>query len=137
VLKGIFDKRGIGADQLPPISPEFLAMEEALPDESVRAALVGANVAPASPALQHFTDDLLYHQPGLAPRDRGVATIAILAALGQAALLPLYMRRAVFKGVTQEEIGELLAHIAFYAGWDNAIQAAGIVKQFFDERIAV
>lgn len=30
--------------------------------------------------------------------------------------------------------GEALAHIAFYAGWANAIQATMTVKQFFDER---
>jgi 4-carboxymuconolactone decarboxylase len=140
VMKDIFAERGIGADQLPEISPSLLPMEEALPDESMRAAFIAANVAPASQALQHFTDDLLYHEvwlrPGLAPRDRGLATISILAALGQTAFLPFYMNRAVVKGVTKVEIGEALAHIAFYAGWGNAIQAAGAVKQFFDELVA-
>lgn len=137
VLKGIFDERGIGTDQLPASSPELLAIEHALPDEGVRAAFVKANVAPASPALQHFTDDLLYHEvwrrPGLAPRDRSLATIAALAALGQSALLPFYLNHAVLNGVTREEIGELLAQIAFYSGWGNAVQAAGIVNQFLDE----
>ncbi len=46
------------------------------------------------------------------------------------------MNRAVLKGVTREEIGEALAHVAFYVGWGNAIQAAGVVTQFFEARQA-
>jgi 4-carboxymuconolactone decarboxylase len=138
VLKDIFTHRGIGADQLPEVSPKLLSTEEALPDEDSRLAFIAANVAPGSPAVQHFTDDLLYHQvwlrPGLAPRDRGLATVAILSALGQSAFLPFYMNRAVLKGVTKEQIGEALGHIAFYAGWGNAILAAGVVKDFFAGR---
>lgn len=75
-------------------------------------------------------------RPGLAPRDHGLAAIISLAALGQSAFLPFCMNRAVLKGVTREEIGEALAHVAFYAGWGNAIQAAGVVTLFFEARQA-
>ncbi len=139
-LKDIFAQRGIDASQLPEVAPDLLPVADALPAENERAAFVASAVAPASQALQHFTDDLLHHQvwrrPGLAPRDRGLATIVSLVALGQSAFLPFFMNRAVLKGVTREEIGEALAHVAFYAGWGNAIQAAGVVTQFFDSRQA-
>ncbi|WP_349959237.1 carboxymuconolactone decarboxylase family protein [Rhizobium sp. ZPR3] len=135
-LKVIFDARGVSSDQLPELSPELLTVEEALPNDETRVAMIAANIAPASSALQHFTDDLLYRnvwlRPGLAPRDRGLASIAILAASGQASSLPSYLKRAILKGVTKVEIGELLGHTAFYAGWGNAIEAARVVTQFFD-----
>lgn len=135
-LKGIFEARCIDADQLPTVAPDLLPLSQAVPDEQARMAFIGANVAPISAALQHFTDNLLYHQvwrrPGLASRDRGLASVAILAALGQSAFFPVYLGRAVQHGLTETEVGEMLAHTAFYAGWGNAIQAAGAAKAFFD-----
>lgn len=136
VVKDIFAARGIEADALAPINPALLPIDAALPDEQMRAAFIAENVAPVSPALQHFTDDLLYHEvwlrPGLTPRDRGLATVAALAALGQSEFFPVYLGRAVQHGVTKEEIGEALAHTAFYGGWGLAIQAALSAKAFFE-----
>ncbi|WP_408589450.1 carboxymuconolactone decarboxylase family protein [Novosphingobium sp.] len=136
VLAGIYAERGIGADQLPAINPDLLAMDAALPDEDARQVFIADAVAPVSPSLQHFTDDLLYHEvwrrPDLAPRDRCLATVVALAAQGQAGFLPFYLNRAVLQGVTREEFGEALAHVAFYAGWGNAIAAAGAAKAFYE-----
>jgi 4-carboxymuconolactone decarboxylase len=36
--------------------------------------------------------------------------------------------------VTKDEIGELITHLAFYAGWPNAGTAAVIAKEVFKER---
>jgi 4-carboxymuconolactone decarboxylase len=44
-----------------------------------------------------------------------------------------HTRRALANGVTREEIGELITHLAFYAGWPSAIAAANVVKQVFEE----
>lgn len=138
ILKDIYQERGIGTDQLPELSPKLLPIGDAIPDEAARAGFIKESVAPVSEALQHYTDDLLYHEvwlrPGLAPRDRNLATITTLIATGQTAFLPFYLNRAVEKGVTRDQVSELLAHIAFYAGWPAAIAAAGAVKQFFDGR---
>jgi 4-carboxymuconolactone decarboxylase len=35
--------------------------------------------------------------------------------------------------VTREEIGEIITHLAFYAGWPSAMSAAKVVKQVFDQ----
>jgi 4-carboxymuconolactone decarboxylase len=51
------------------------------------------------------------------------------AAQGQSALLPASLAHALTLGVTEQEIGELLAHVAFYSGWGNAIQAAVVITQ--------
>jgi len=38
--------------------------------------------------------------------------------------------------VTKEEVGELITHLAFYAGWPSAMSAAKVVKQVFEEKKA-
>lgn len=135
IVREIFAKRGIDANELPAVTSELLSIEMALPDDAVRKAFIADNVSPISPALQHFTDDLLYYEvwlrPSLAPRDRGLATVAVLAALGQSTFFPVYLGRATSHGVTREEVGEALAHIAFYTGWGNAVQAAMVAKAFY------
>ncbi|MBD9367991.1 MULTISPECIES: carboxymuconolactone decarboxylase family protein [Gammaproteobacteria] len=138
VLKGIFDERGIGVDQLPGTTPVLLPSAEVLPDAAKRAAFLEANVAPASEALRHFTEDLLHgevwRRPGLAARDRVLATLASLAAQGLSSSLPTYLDQALALGVTEQEIGESLAHVAFYSGWGNAIHAAEVVTRFYEKR---
>lgn len=140
VLKDIYAQRGIGAEQLPEISPKLLPIGEAVPDEAIRAGFIAENIGPVSAGLQHYTDELLYHEvwlrPGLEPRLRNLATITALIATGQTQFLPFYLNRAVLKGVTQAQVSELLAHVAFYAGWPVAIVATGVVKLFFDSREA-
>jgi len=39
-------------------------------------------------------------------------------------------------GVTREEVGELITHLAFYAGWPSAMSAARVAKQVFEEKKA-
>lgn len=140
VLKDVFAQRDVGADQLPDVAPTLLPIEDAVPDEDVRVAFIGGNVGPISSALQHFTDDPLYHQvwlrPGLAMRDRNLITITALIALGQLEFLPFYLGRAVTKGVTKDQVGEIIGHVAFYAGWPYAISATGVVKAFFADKRA-
>ncbi|WP_233601921.1 carboxymuconolactone decarboxylase family protein [Corallococcus sp. CA047B] len=36
-------------------------------------------------------------------------------------------------GVTQEELVALMAHLAFYAGWPNAMSAISRAKELFGE----
>ena len=36
------------------------------------------------------------------------------------------MKRAIDNGVTKEEIGEVITHLAFYAGWPSAMSAAQV-----------
>ena len=43
------------------------------------------------------------------------------------------MRRGLANGLTRDEIGELLLHLAFYAGWPAAAGAVTVVKETFDE----
>ena len=66
--------------------------------------------------------------------DRSLITVATLVALYRTDQLRGHIGRALDNGVTKEEIGEVITHIAFYAGWPTAANAAGIAKEVFDER---
>ena len=44
------------------------------------------------------------------------------------------LQRALDNGVTQEEIGELITHLAFYSGWPTAMTAATIANEVFESR---
>jgi 4-carboxymuconolactone decarboxylase len=91
-----------------------------------------------APALADYTANVLFgdvwERPGLSKRDRSLITVATLMALYRTGQLPGHINRALDNGVTKEEIGEIITHIAFYAGWPTAANAAPIAKQVFDGR---
>ena len=90
-----------------------------------------------APRLAEITTDVLFgdvwERPGLSKRDRSLITVATLMALYRTDQLRGHIRRAVENGVTREEIGEVITHIAFYAGWPTAANAVGIAKGVYDE----
>lgn len=52
-----------------------------------------------------------------------MVTLAALIARGQFVELPLYINLALDHGVKPREISEVITHLAFYAGWGNAMSA--------------
>ena len=135
-VKEVFARRGIGADQLPPAEPELLPLDEAA--EAQRAARVGQDVGPVAPGLHQFTTDLLFRdlwlRPGLAPRDRSLVTVSALIAAGQVAQVTYHLNRAMDNGFTRAQAAEVATHLAFYAGWPNAMSAIPVMKGVFDSR---
>ena len=136
--KEIFAQRAIGADQLPAASPQLLPLEQAAEDQ--RASRVQQDVGPASQGLVDYTGDVLFRdlwlRPGLAPRDRSLVTVSALIAAGQVAQIPFHLNRAMDNGLTKPEASEVLTHLAFYAGWPNAMSAVSVVKNVFEARSA-
>lgn len=61
-------------------------------------------------------------------------TVSALIASGQAAQIPYHLNRAMDNGLTQTEAGEMIAHLAFYAGWPNAFSAVAVAKDVFEKR---
>jgi len=94
-------------------------------------------VRTVAPRLIELTETLVYpdiwERPGLSKRDRSLITLAALMALYRPDQLKGHTERALTNGVTREEIGELITHLAFYAGWPSAMSAAKVVKQVFEE----
>lgn len=136
VAKDVFAQRGIEVDQLPAASPQLLPLDRAVEDN--RATRVQQDVGPVSQGLVQYTSDLLFHdvwlRPGLAPRDRSLVTVSALIASGQVAQIPFHLNRAMDNGLTKAQASEVLTHVAFYAGWPNAMSAVPVVKGVFESR---
>lgn len=95
-------------------------------------------VRQVAPKLIELSERVLYgdvwERPGLSKRDRSLITLAALTALGRSDQLPGHLERALGNGVTREEVGELITHLAFYAGWPAAMTAGRIARKVFEER---
>ena len=80
-----------------------------------------------APRLAQLSEDVLFgdvwQRPELSPRERSIATVAALTALYRPEQLPGHLQRAIANGVTKDELGELITHLAFYAGWPAAASA--------------
>ncbi|WP_109489219.1 carboxymuconolactone decarboxylase family protein [Occallatibacter savannae] len=136
VLQGIFASRGIGADQLPEISPELLPLNEEA--EAKRAAQVQENFGDTSQGVIDNTAKFLFRdlwiRPALAPRDRSLVTVVALVAAGQVAQIPYHLNRAMDSGLTRDEASEVLTHMAFYSGWPTIFSALPVFKDVFAGR---
>jgi len=136
VTKDVFAARGIGADQLPPVSPTLLPVDEAW--EAARLARVGQLFESVFPGVVQYTTDVLFTdlwlRPDLAPRDRSLVTVSALIAAGQTAQLVSHLNRAMDKGLTQPEAAEAMTHLAFYVGWPNVFSAMPVAKDVFEKR---
>ncbi|MBI1735339.1 MAG: carboxymuconolactone decarboxylase family protein [Candidatus Rokubacteria bacterium] len=100
------------------------------------ASSARAEVRQVAPKLIELSETVLYadvwERAGLSKRDRSLITVASLIALGRSDQLKVHLERALANGVTREEIGESITHLAFYAGWPAAMTAGRIAKQVFD-----
>lgn len=136
VAKDVFTQRGIGSDQLAPVSPDRLPIDQAV--EKVRVAQVDRIVGPVSPGLVQYTTTALFHdlwlRPGLAPRDRSLITVSSLVANNQIGQVGYHLNRAMDNGLTQVEASEMLTQLAFYAGWPNAFSAVPMFNEVFAKR---
>ena len=90
------------------------------------------------PKLIDLTEKVLFgdvwERPGLSKRDRSLITVATLMSTYRPQQLRPHLQRALDNGVTQEEIGELITHLAFYSGWPAAMTAAGIANEVFEQQ---
>ena len=95
-------------------------------------------VRQVAPKLIDLSEKVLFgdvwERPGLSKRDRSLITVAALTAMYRTDQLPGHLERALANGVTREEIGELITHLAFYAGWPSAMTAGQIARRVFDTR---
>ncbi|MDB6170974.1 MAG: carboxymuconolactone decarboxylase family protein [Chthoniobacteraceae bacterium] len=135
-VKDVFAQRGISSNELPSETESLLPLNEAA--EAQRAAQVGEQFGSVAPGVVQDTTDVLFRdlwlRPGLAPRDRSLVTVSALITSGQVAQIPYHLNRAMDNGLTQEEAGEVIAHLAYYAGWPNAFSALPVAKEVFQKR---
>lgn len=119
--------------------------ERAAAGMRVRREVLGdAHVDRAVASTTEFTADFqdfitryawgeLWARSGLSRAQRSMVTLALLAGLGRPEELAMHVRAALRNGVTPAEIGEVLLHVAVYAGVPAANQAFVIADKTIKE----
>ncbi|WEF22952.1 carboxymuconolactone decarboxylase family protein [Paracoccus sp. S3-43] len=92
-----------------------------------------ADIAPDfADLLFEFPFGDIYARPGLSLRDREIATIAALAAMGNARpQLEVHIRAGLNVGLTRQEIVEVLMQMAVYAGFPAALNGIAAARAVF------
>jgi 4-carboxymuconolactone decarboxylase len=125
VAAQIFADRGIDPDQLV---------------EANRIAAVEGLIGPAISRLADFTTQVLFRdlwlRPALSPRDCSLVTMTGLITANLPAQIVFHINKAMDNGMTQGQVAEVITHLAFYAGWPNAMNAANVAKDVFAKREA-
>ncbi len=102
------------------------------------STLADADIQAVSPALARFGREAisndLWQRDALSARDRSIVTVAMLIARNQPGELKHYIAVALDSGVTPAEVSEIITHLAFYAGWPNAMSAVSVAKTIFEAR---
>lgn len=90
-----------------------------------------------APKFAELTDKVLFgdvwERKELSKRDRSLATVAALVALNRTDQLRFHLGRAVENGVKQQELIEVITHLAFYSGWPTAVNALNVAKEVFSK----
>ncbi|MEW9897823.1 carboxymuconolactone decarboxylase family protein [Chitinivorax sp. PXF-14] len=104
--------------------------------ERVIAAL--ADIAPDfATYLIEFPFGDIYSRPALGLREREIATVAALTAMGNATpQLKVHLHAALNVGLSRQEIVEILMQMAVYAGFPAALNGLFAAKEVFAERDA-
>ena len=93
-------------------------------------------VRTVAPKLVEYTEKVLFgdvwERPALSKRDRSLITVAALVATYRPEQLRGHLQRALFNGVSKDELIELITHLAFYSGWPAAMTAATLAKEVFE-----
>ena len=108
-------------------------MSDNKPQSAVRKALGGF-----APKLADLTENVLFgdvwERPQLSKRDRSLITCAALVATGKTEQMDFHFPNAIKNGVTEEELVEMITHLAFYVGWPSAMSAVNRARMLFEKK---
>lgn len=97
-------------------------------------------LATIAPKLVEVTNEVLFadiwERPGLSPRDRSLVTVSVPAALYRSEQPGCHLGVALDNGLSAKELSEAITHLAFYAGWPNAMTAINQLKKIAYDRNA-
>jgi 4-carboxymuconolactone decarboxylase len=129
VMQQVFSTRSIDLEQVvQSTSDEFQVCRAGAPRYAETAA----------PAFEEFTERVvlgdLWQRTELAPRDRSLVTIASALAQGQFDQLGDHVAQGLRHGLTEVEVAEALAHLAFYVGWHKVRSAVPVIEAAFRQR---
>ena len=107
-----------------------------LPGVSVQPTPAQRAIGDIAPKLVELTDNVLFgdvwERPQLSKRDRSLVTVSALIAMNRPDQLRFHLTRARENGVTKDELIETITHLAFDAGWPNAVTAIAVAKEVFE-----
>lgn len=84
--------------------------------------------------IEHLFAEV-WSRPGLGVRERRLITLTVLICLGSELPLRLHFNAAMKSGdLSDQEIDELILHVAHYGGWPAAAIASQVVRQLRAER---
>lgn len=95
-----------------------------------------------APKFAQLNDDVLFgevwnREDQLSLRDRSLVTVVSLMAQGLVdSSFRFHLISAKNNGITKEEIGEILIHAAFYAGWPKAWAAFRMAKEVWTDDVS-
>jgi 4-carboxymuconolactone decarboxylase len=93
-----------------------------------------------APKLVELTDKVLFgdvwERGELSKRDRSLVTLSALIALHRPEQLRFHLDKALENGIKEAELIEAITHLAFYAGWPNAMSAIMVAKEAAAKRQA-
>ncbi|MGD8188504.1 carboxymuconolactone decarboxylase family protein [Brevibacillus ginsengisoli] len=88
-----------------------------------------------APAFVGYTEEVLFgdvwRREELSLRERSLITVAALIASEHSSQLPYHLKLAKENGLTEEELIEVMTHLAFYVGWPRAGSAILLAKEVF------
>ncbi len=85
-------------------------------------------------SILEFVYGDIYLRPGLSLRDRELAAVATLVALGRSSQIPQHLRAALKAGVTPDELREVILQTAAIAGFPPAMNAISTLKTILGEQ---
>ena len=86
--------------------------------------------------IVEFVYGEVYTRPGLSLRDREIAAVATLVALGRSSQLPQHLRASLKAGITPDELREIVLQTATIAGFPPAMNAMSQLKNVLAEHDA-
>lgn len=90
-----------------------------------------------APKLVQLNDDILFgdvwERKEISPRERSLITVSSLITGGNMEQLSFHLNKAKENGLSEEELVEVITHLAFYAGWPKAMSAIMVAKKLFSE----
>ncbi len=105
---------------------------------TARGLPLGDGRFPAAPYLDELIDGLVYGETWsreeLSTRDRSLATIAVTLANYQTDQLRVHLNRGLDNGLTTQEISELIAQVALYAGFPPGVNGSRLFAEVLRER---
>jgi 4-carboxymuconolactone decarboxylase len=85
-------------------------------------------------SIVEFVYGDIYMRPGLSTRDRELAAVATLVALGRSSQLPQHLRASLKVGISADELREVILQTATIAGFPPAMNAMSQLKTVLSEQ---